>query len=67
MESGDCLVMILEKANAVEEWRRVLNKIRQDYQGPETYENVVHGSDSDKSAHREIALFFGLNAYMTGG
>ncbi len=67
MTSGPCLPIILKKDNAVDAFREVLgatdlNKaadgtIRKLY--AETIRrNVVHGSDSDENAKKEIAFFF---------
>ena len=67
MTSGPIMVLILEGANAVEENRRLMGAtdpaqakegtIRSLYADSMT-ENAVHGSDSQKSAHSEIAFFF---------
>ena len=67
MSSGKCMVLALEKDNAVNEWRDTIgatnptdaNKgtIRKLYANSLS-ENAVHGSDSDKNAKKEIAFFF---------
>ena len=67
MTSGPIMILILEGVNAVEENRRLMGAtdpaqakdgtIRSLYADSMT-ENAVHGSDSQKSAHSEIAFFF---------
>ena len=67
MSSGQSMVMVLEKNNAVEEWRILMgatnpedaNKgtIRKDF-ASSIGENAVHGSDSDENADLEIKFFF---------
>ena len=67
MTSGPIMILILEGTNAVEENRRLMGAtdpaqakdgtIRSLYADSMT-ENAVHGSDSQKSAHSEIAFFF---------
>ncbi len=66
--SGPIVAMILEGPNAVAAARQLIGatdgvaaapgSIRGDY-ALEMRRNLVHGSDSDESAAREIALFFG--------
>jgi nucleoside-diphosphate kinase len=66
--SGPSLAMILEGPNAVAAARQLIGStdgieaapgsIRGDF-ALEVRRNLVHGSDSDESAEREIALFFG--------
>ncbi|GLU14225.1 hypothetical protein SLE2022_308080 [Rubroshorea leprosula] len=88
MTSGPVLVMVLEKENAVADWRhligptdaheakitdpqRVPDQLSQNHLlivssalsiramcGLDLQKNCVHGSDSNKSAEREIAFFF---------
>ena len=68
MTSGPVVVQVLEGQDAVALNRQVMGAtdpaksepgtIRGDY-GIEITENLVHGSDSPDSAHRELALFFG--------
>ncbi|KAJ8773991.1 hypothetical protein K2173_009422 [Erythroxylum novogranatense] len=68
---GQVLVMVLEKENAVADWRSLMgptdaqeakishpNSIRA-MCGLNIEQNCVHGSDSLQSARREIAFFFG--------
>ncbi|VVA20726.1 PREDICTED: nucleoside-diphosphate kinase [Prunus dulcis] len=68
--SGPVLIMILEKENAVADWRALIgptdaskakithpNSIRA-MCGLDIQKNCVHGSDSPQSAQREISFFF---------
>jgi len=67
MTSGPCMVLALEKKNAVQSWRNTIgatnpkdakqNTIRKDF-ATNVQENAVHGSDSDENAQKEIAFFF---------
>ena len=67
MSSGQCLVMALEKDNAVVAWRETIGAtnpaeaakgtIRQDF-ATSLGENAVHGADSDENANIEIRFFF---------
>ena len=67
MTSGPCMVLALEKSNAVAAWRETIgatnpdeakeNTIRNDF-ASNVQENAVHGSDSDENAEKEIAFFF---------
>lgn len=67
MSSGPCVVMALEKENAVKSWRDLMgatdpakadpNTLRKEF-GGSVGENAVHGSDSDENAAIEIAYFF---------
>ncbi len=67
MTSGPCMVLALEKENAVESWRKVIGStnpqeaeegtIRKDF-ATNVQENAVHGSDSIENAQKEIAFFF---------
>ncbi len=67
MSSGPVVVAILEKENAVEDFRKLIgstdpalaeeNTIRHHY-GLNVRENAVHGSDSDENAVKECAFFF---------
>ncbi len=67
MTSGPCMVLALEKSNAVAAWRETIgatnpdeakeNTIRKDF-ASSVQENAVHGSDSDENAEKEIAFFF---------
>ncbi|THG22313.1 hypothetical protein TEA_002863 [Camellia sinensis var. sinensis] len=70
MTSGPVLIMVLEKVNAVADWRAMIgptdarkakvthpNSIRA-MCGLDSQTNCVHGSDSSESAAREISFFF---------
>ena len=67
MTSYPCMVLALEKENAVAEWRKSIgstnpkeaeeNTIRSDF-ATNVQENAVHGSDSNQNAEKEIAFFF---------
>ena len=67
MSSGKCMVLALEKDNAVDNWREVIGStnpaeadngtIRKLY-ATSLGENAVHGSDSDDNAKKEISFFF---------
>ena len=67
MSSGACMVLALEKNDAVSEWRETIGStnpedaetgtIRKDF-ATNVQENAVHGSDSDENAEKEIGFFF---------
>ena len=67
MSSGRCMVLALEKEDAVESWRNVIGAtnpkeakdgtIRKIY-ASSLGENAVHGSDSNENAEKEISFFF---------
>jgi len=67
MSSGHVVVAVLEKENAVEDFRNLIGStnpavakpgtIRHKYASSLT-ENAVHGSDSNENAMKEIAFFF---------
>ena len=67
MSSGACVVLALEKENAVKAWRDLMGAtnpadaeegtIRKQFAGS-IGENAVHGSDSDENAAIEISYFF---------
>ena len=67
MTSGPCMVLTLEKKDAVQSWRDTIgstnpkeaaeNTIRKDF-ATNVQENAVHGSDSNENAQKEIAFFF---------
>ena len=67
MSSGKCMVLALEKDNAVNEWRETIGSTNPEDANEGTIrklyanslgENAVHGSDSDENAKKEIAFFF---------
>jgi Nucleoside diphosphate kinase len=67
MSSGPCIVLALEKENAVKAWRDLMGAtnpaeaaagtLRKDF-AVSIGENAVHGSDSDENAAIEISYFF---------
>jgi nucleoside-diphosphate kinase len=67
MSSGPCMVLALEKDNAVSAWRETIGATNPDEAAEGTIrkdfatnlgENAVHGSDSDENAQKEIGFFF---------
>jgi len=67
MSSGKCMVLALEKENAVESWRNVIGATNPEEAKDGTIrklyasslgENAVHGSDSNENAEKEITFFF---------
>ena len=70
MSSGPIIAAILEKDNAVSEWRNLMGAtdstkaepgtIRAKY-GTDISMNATHGSDSDENAQKEINFFFKTN------
>ncbi|KAI7726807.1 hypothetical protein M8C21_022929 [Ambrosia artemisiifolia] len=70
MTSGPVLIMVLEKVNAIADWRTLIGptdarkaKITHPDSiramcGEDLERNCVHGSDSHESAAREISFFF---------
>lgn len=67
MSSGPCVPIVLEKENAIEDFRALIGAtdpaeadegtIRSDYAGS-VQENIVHGSDSPENGQKEAAYFF---------
>lgn len=67
MSSGPVMALILEKPDAVNEFRKLIGKtdpekaeegtIRKKY-GTDTTHNAVHGADSNEHAEREWSFFF---------
>lgn len=67
MSSGPCVVMALEKENAVKSWRDLMGAtnpaqadegtLRKEF-AASIGENAVHGSDSEENAQIELAYFF---------
>ncbi len=67
MSSGPIIPMVLKKANAVENFRKLIGAtnpadaetgtIRKDF-ATNVGENAIHGSDSDENAEKEVAFFF---------
>ena len=67
MTSGPCIPMILEKDNAVEDFRTLIGSTNPANAAPGTIRNrfaksidanAIHGSDSDENALREGSVFF---------
>lgn len=67
MSSGPCVPMILEKENAIEDFRTFIGAtdpseaeegtIRADF-ADSVGENIIHGSDSVENGKKEAAFFF---------
>jgi len=67
MSSGPAVVMILEKDNAIADWRKLMgatkpedaeaNTLRKDF-GKNIDNNAVHGSDARQTADIETRFFF---------
>jgi nucleoside-diphosphate kinase len=67
MSSGPCVVLALEKENAVRAWRDLMGAtdpakaeegtLRKEFANS-IGENAVHGSDSEENAQIELAYFF---------
>lgn len=67
MSSGPCVPMILEKENAIEDFRELIGAtdpaeaeegtIRADF-ADSVGENIIHGSDSVENGKKEAAFFF---------
>ena len=67
MSSGPCIVMCLEKENAIKDWRDFMGatnpkdaeegSLRKDF-GKNIDNNAVHGSDAPETAKEELAYFF---------
>ena len=67
MSSGEILIMVLERENALSHWREVMGAtdpalaqpgtLRQMY-GSSVERNVTHGSDSPQTAEWEINYFY---------
>lgn len=67
MSEGSVIVMVLEKENAIDEYRRLMGATNPEDAGEGTIRklfgtnierNAVHGSDSKESADFEIPFFF---------
>jgi len=67
MCSGPCIVMILEKENAIKDWRALMGAtnpaeaeagtLRKEF-GASIDNNATHGSDAPETAAEEMAYFF---------
>jgi nucleoside-diphosphate kinase len=69
MASGPIVVAILEKENAVEDYRKLIGSTNPAEAAPGTIRNLfgtniqanaVHGSDNDENAEKECGFFFSL-------
>ncbi len=69
MTSGEVVVAILEKENAVAEYRKLMGATNPDnaedgtirkLYGQDVQQNAVHGSDSDENADTECNFFFSM-------
>ncbi len=67
MMSGPCIVMALEKENAIQAWRDLMGATDPAKAAPETMRklfgvnvgsNATHGSDAPETAKEELSLFF---------
>lgn len=65
--SGPSIIMVLEKENAVKEWRELMGATNPVKAAPGTLrrmfgtnigENATHGSDASETAQQEIGLFY---------
>ena len=73
MSSAPCIVMALEKENAVKAWRDLMGAtdptkadagtLRKEFANS-IGENAVHGSDSEENAQIELAYFFSRLEYV---
>ena len=68
MTSGPCVPIVLEKKDAVKNFRKFIGETDPEQADKGTIrrlfadskaENIVHGSDSPENAEQEIAYFFG--------
>ena len=76
MTEGPCVVAVLEKENAIEDWRTLMGAtnpaqaaagtIRKEL-AENVSRNIVHGSDSPANARREIAFFFSGSELLAAG
>lgn len=67
MSSGPIMPLVLEKENAVNEFRTLIGATNPAEAAPDTIrkefatslgENAIHGSDSDENAEKEVAFYF---------
>ena len=73
MTSGPCMPMVLEHEDAVNAFRELIGAtnpakategtIRNDF-AESVQNNAVHGSDSDKTAQKEIAFFYSTDQIL---
>lgn len=74
MTSGPCIPMVLQKEEAVTEFREIIGAtdpkkakkgtLRKLY-ADNVQENIIHGSDSMENAKKEIAFFFPLTEIIS--
>jgi nucleoside-diphosphate kinase len=73
MCSGPCIPMVLEKENAVPDFRKIIGSTDPQEAASGTFrkqfaldarKNTVHSSDSSENAQKEIAFFFPLMEIM---
>ena len=76
MTSGKCMPMVLERADAVAELRRVIGATDPAQAEPGTVRklfaeskerNAIHASDSDENAARESRFFFAETELISDG
>ena len=75
MSSGKIIAMVLQKNNAIDEFRKLIGAtnpsaaaegtLRKLY-GKSIQSNAIHGSDSDENALIEAGFFFSKLEYFTG-
>ena len=70
MTSGDIYALKLEKCGAIKAWRELMGPTNSETArkeaatsiralfGTDVQQNATHGSDSEKSAQRELKFFF---------
>lgn len=73
MSSGPCIVMCLEKDDAIKGWRNLMgatnpeaaeaNTLRKLF-GKNIDNNAVHGSDAVETANEELSFFFAGTEYV---
>jgi len=78
MTSGEVIFGILQKRNAIEEWRKLIGdtdpskaeegtiRNKYGYKEENSIYNTVHGSDSPKSFYREIEIWYGKKDICLG-
>ena len=76
MTSGKCMPIVLERADAVAELRKVIGATDPAQADPGTVRklyaeskerNAIHASDSDENAHRESRFFFAETELIANG
>lgn len=73
MSSGPCIVMCLEKENAIKGWRDLMGATNPEAAdqgslrklfGKNIDNNAVHGSDAKETAAEEVAFFFSSTEFV---